>query len=546
MRCFFMESGLTFQGVNRTSTSVNTSVHRTTSMQHTERIKDTITTGNATSTKFSSKGPSKRSLKSQLAQPPYHIFNDDKLSSLSEKTFQEGIKNVAHLLHKRKKIIVLCGAGISVSCGIPDFRSKGGIYDMIDTNDLGLSTPEEIFHFEVFQDDPRPFYKFAGKMLYPNRPHEPSPSHKFLALLEEKKMLLRVYTQNIDGLEEKAGISPKKIVYAHGSLHVSTCLKCGTKVDTEELRDEVLKGNVPYCKKVVGKRRRRGEKTKRTIEIDGNVQVNGNENVEYEPVLCEGVMKPNITFFGEALVDRVRRCLEADQAKADAVIVIGTSLSVAPISKVIKYLRPSIPRILINRAVVIPKHTSGEDEDKDDEDGIDHRDGYLFDAILLGFCDEVTKAVAYVMENNDEGGRKKQKIEASKEKQEPSKTKKRKKIAQASGTEKKPFPFQSDDCKALCNDAKTLEAIGPSKNCLLNHPIDRILLFPGAKLEAQKDDDDDVTVYHEVVHCDECHDVIKDIIMKCLNCFDFDLCKKCHKKTASKHFEGKHKFISEK
>ncbi len=258
--------------------------------------------------------PAKKSKKrkSQLSQPPYQLFEEN--ANDAEKSFQNGINAVVNLLSGRKKIVVLCGAGMSVSCGIPDFRSKGGIYDMIDTNELGLSTPEEIFHFEVFQDDPRPFYRFAGEMLYPKIPHTPSPSHRFLAMLEEKKMLLRVYTQNIDGLEEKAGVSPKKIVYAHGSLNASTCLKCGMKVDSEELRDDVLKGQVPYCKKVVGKRRRRTSSHSRT-NMDPKDSTESTVAATYETVFCGGVMKPNITFFGEALVDRVRRCLESDQGE---------------------------------------------------------------------------------------------------------------------------------------------------------------------------------------------------------------------------------------
>jgi len=457
----------------------------------------------AQATSLKNKSSSKKSL------PPFHLFDED-----TDKTFQNGLKAAVGLLQGRKNVVVLCGAGISVSCGIPDFRSKGGIYDQIDINDYGLCTPEEIFHFEVFQDNPRPFYKFAGKMLYPNRPHQPSPSHRFLALLEDKKMLLRVYTQNIDGLEEKAGLSPKRVVYAHGTLTMSKCLKCGGKTPSEDLKGEILLGNVPYCQKITGRRKRR----RTELVPDGK---DPNEKV---PVRCGGVMKPNITFFGEPLVDRVRRCLEADQAKADAVIVIGTSLSVAPISKVITYLRPSIPRLLINRTIVVPKHTDGDSDDLDeDDDEKDHRDGYLFDALLLGFCDDVTKALSYVLSNDNT-------------KKKDAKSKKQKNKNQL-------FPFQSQDCKVLRDDLSVVNKIG--ETCLLNHPIDRVLMFPGGKLEVHNDDE---LSYHEVVHCDECHRIIKSTIHKCVDCFDYDLCTKCHsKETKTKsHHGGEHEFVAEK
>ena len=82
-----------------------------------------------------------------------------------------------------KHVVVLAGAGISVSCGIPDFRSKNGIYDLVAGMDLGLldGDPQSLFDLEYFLDDPEPFYRFAHK-LYP-RDVRPSPTHHFLARL---------------------------------------------------------------------------------------------------------------------------------------------------------------------------------------------------------------------------------------------------------------------------------------------------------------------------------------------------------------------------
>ncbi len=250
--------------------------------------------------------------------------------------------------------------------------------------------------------------------------------------------------------------------------------------------------------------------------------------------------------------DPTQIIITRNEAKADAVIVIGTSLSVAPISKVIEYLRPSIPRILINRKVVVPKHGSGVEEEPGDsgeeDDEKDHRNGYLFDAIMLGFCDEVTKALAHIMvSDNHSKERALHSNEVDDRKEKEPRRKKQKLIDNSNSKEDQILPFRSDDCRVLYNDPESLNKIGAEATCLLNHPAERVLLFPGAVLEAEKnEDEDDATKYHEIIHCDECNQIIKGVVMKCVNCFDYDLCKKCYGKVAHNHYGGKHKFVEEK
>lgn len=398
-------------------------------------------------------------------------------------------------------------------------------------------------------------------MLYPIKPIDPSPSHRFLAMLEQKKLLLRVYTQNIDGLEEKAGVSSKKIVYAHGTLSTSTCLKCGHKVSADLLREDILKGDIPYCRRIINKSRKRKRKedkeaNNQSSDCGTNEVVvsslsimprrarlsptnNSCESQSYDEDknirTCGGVMKPNITFFGEQLIDRVRKCLEADRKKADAVIVIGTSLSVAPMSKIIEYLSPSIPRILINQNIVIPKHGSYCEDgrkrsdveiDYHDEDNNyvkDHRSDFVFDACLLGFCDEVTTSLfALMSESNEDNKSKLRSLSSS----------------------------QEDCCnfRVLCNIPSLVERL--KVQTLFRHPLDRIFLYPGAilsKYDDDKNDDDESKEikFQEIVHCDGCHQVIKKVIMKCTDCFDFDLCQDCFVTISKVHFEGNHKFIAE-
>jgi NAD-dependent SIR2 family protein deacetylase len=284
--------------------------------------------------------------------------------SNSTPTFRDGFSSVVTLLQDCKNIVVLTGAGISVSCGIPDFRTRGsGLYSTLNAEEYGLSCPEELFDWEFFQENPQPFYRFARKLYFPLGNHErvrPSDSHKLIALLDQKKMLLRCYSQNIDGLEEAAGVSVKKIVYAHGSLQWATCLKCKRKVSAKDIEADILRGTVARCKAPLHVSS--NSSTTSTSSVTLEVATSG-KSPSYSPSSssirrptpplrepsarhrkrqrvklddealsdeseCGGVLKPAVTFFGEALPQNVKRCLESDRHKVDALIVMGTSLSV--------------------------------------------------------------------------------------------------------------------------------------------------------------------------------------------------------------------------
>uniref|UniRef100_A0A8C3UAN1 NAD-dependent protein deacetylase sirtuin-2 n=2 Tax=Catharus ustulatus TaxID=91951 RepID=A0A8C3UAN1_CATUS len=121
-----------------------------------------------------------------------------------------------------KNVVCMVGAGISTSAGIPDFRSPGtGLYSNLQSYDLPY--PEAIFEIGFFKKHPEPFFALARE-LYPGQ-FKPTVCHYFMRLLQDKGLLLRCYTQNIDTLERVAGLDPELLVEAHGTFFTSHCLR---------------------------------------------------------------------------------------------------------------------------------------------------------------------------------------------------------------------------------------------------------------------------------------------------------------------------------
>lgn len=174
---------------------------------------------------------------------------------------------------------------------------------------LNLPYAEAVFDIAYFRNHPEPFYVLAQE-LYPGKFH-PTVSHAFIALLAQKGLLQMLFTQNIDCLERAAGVPADKIVEAHGSFATQRCIECKVEFPDDEMRKHVVRGDVPRC----------GD--------------------------CKGLVKPDITFFGEAL-PRAFSEKSHNTAMADLVLIIGTSLTVYPFASLPEMARREVPRVLFN------------------------------------------------------------------------------------------------------------------------------------------------------------------------------------------------------
>lgn len=294
------------------------------------------------------------------------------LSKRAKLSRYNSVNDAVDLINKSSNIVLLTGAGISTSLGIPDFRSKGtGLYAQLEH--LGLNDPQEVFDIRIFKEDPTIFYKVA-KDIIPNTDRY-TPTHKFIAMLHERGKLLTNYSQNIDNLEIKAGVPKEKLIQCHGSFGTASCIKCGYKTQGEKIFPDIKAGIIPKCPKCsqmmrvpakgVKRKRSAGPEKKRGRWSDRDAS---SEESEYD-VVQAGVMKPDITFFGENLPDEFSaRLAEHDRDKVDLVIVIGTSLKVTPVSEIVSWLPSHIPQIYVSRQAV--SHIN-------------------FDIDLLGDCDIV-------------------------------------------------------------------------------------------------------------------------------------------------------------
>ncbi|KAJ3574742.1 hypothetical protein NPX13_g4264 [Xylaria arbuscula] len=272
------------------------------------------------------------------------VSDDTRPDTLSDRS----IAAVADLIKqgRAKRIVVMTGAGISTAAGIPDFRSpKTGLYHNLAR--LNLPHPEAVFEIDFFRNNPRPFYVLA-KELYPGNFH-PTISHAFVALLAQKNLLRMLFTQNIDCLERTAGVPSELIVEAHGSFATQRCIDCKRPFPDDEMRKAVQAASPARC-----------------AHND-----------------CEGLVKPDIVFFGEQLPSTFFENAGVPE-EADLVIVVGTSLLVHPFASLPRLARESVPRLLFNMERVGDFGTRADD------------------VLCLGACDDGIRKLADELGWNDE------------------------------------------------------------------------------------------------------------------------------------------------
>jgi NAD-dependent histone deacetylase SIR2 len=191
---------------------------------------------------------------------------------------------------------------------VPDFRSpKTGLYANLAR--LNLPYAEAVFDISYFRQHPEPFYVLARE-LYPGK-FCPTVSHVFIALLAAKGLLFHLFTQNIDCLEREAGVPGDLIVEAHGSFATQRCIECQAPFPDDKMREHVARGEVPRC--------------------EG----------------CQGLVKPDIVFFGEQL-PQAFRSKQHYPAMADLALIMGTSLMVHPFAGLPETVREDVPRVLFN------------------------------------------------------------------------------------------------------------------------------------------------------------------------------------------------------
>ena len=243
----------------------------------------------------------------------------------------ENVKKLADLINKSDNIVFFGGAGVSTESGIPDFRSKDGLYNRHDVNFEGYA-PEYLLSHECLVREPEVFFEYYRQKM-DARGCEPNPAHCYLAELERAGKLRAVVTQNIDGLHTKAG--SRNVFEIHGSTERNYCAACGRRFPPDAIFDS--KERIPRCS-------------------------------------CGGVIRPEVTLYGESLDgDTVRGAVRAISA-ADLLIIGGTSLTVYPAASYIGYFNGS------HMAVVNRDHVSlGLDPERDVE--INEPIGATFSAV---------------------------------------------------------------------------------------------------------------------------------------------------------------------
>ena len=223
------------------------------------------------------------------------------------------IASVRAWVEEAKRIVILTGAGISTESGIPDFRGPQGVW----TKD---PQAEKLSNIHYYVADPEIRRKsWRARLAHPAWTAWPNAGHAAIVELERRGKLHALITQNIDGLHQKAGNSPERVIEVHGTVHTVVCLSCGWKGPMQATLDRVRSGESdPAC---------------------GH---------------CGGILKSDTISFGQALVPAVIDRAMQSAAEADLLFSIGTSLQVYPIAGAVPAAKRAGARVGIMNAEPTP------------------------------------------------------------------------------------------------------------------------------------------------------------------------------------------------
>ncbi len=204
----------------------------------------------------------------------------------------EDIQVLAELVRRAQYCVALTGAGVSTESGLPDFRSPDtGLWERLDPM-VYLST-------EALEDQPGLFYTTGMELLQGLVGAEPNEAHRGLASLERDGLVKSIVTQNIDGLHHKAG--SKRVYEVHGHLRSGHCTACRANVSFAALVEKVGQGQIPpRCDR------------------------------------CGGTLRPDVVLFGDPMPEAFRLA-EREVLRSDLLLVLGSSLQVAPVCYLPQY-----------------------------------------------------------------------------------------------------------------------------------------------------------------------------------------------------------------
>ncbi|KAJ3090681.1 hypothetical protein HK102_002950 [Quaeritorhiza haematococci] len=260
---------------------------------------------------------------------------------------------VANALRKSKRSVVITGAGISVSGGIPDFRSSDGLYNLVKEKFPSVVVKgQDLFDATLFKDPVRTsiFYTFMAELKGVIDKANVTPTHQFLKRLDDDRKLLRCYTQNIDCLEARLSLSVDiadkrsvKVVQLHGDLDHVVCTICNSLFEfSTSVQVEFREGSPPPCPSCQEQESIRSAMGKRALSI--------------------GILRPNITLYNEhhSRGDKIADVTSYDlKRRPDLLIIMGTSLKVVGVKRLVKDLANTVHELKNGKVIFINKTEIG-------------------------------------------------------------------------------------------------------------------------------------------------------------------------------------------